>query len=41
MISRFLWWLVIDSSIPLGPFGPWVFGLALRRMPKDYAKWKP
>ena len=33
MISRFLLWLVMDSSIRLGRLAPWVFGLAIGRWP--------
>jgi hypothetical protein len=34
MIRRFLFWLVLDSRVPLGPLAPWLFGLAIRRTPK-------
>jgi hypothetical protein len=33
MISRFLFWLVLDSRIPLGRLAPWIFGLAMGRWP--------
>ena len=32
-MKHFLLWLVMDSGIPLGRFAPWVFGLAIGRMP--------
>ena len=33
-MRRFLFWLVVDSPIRLGPLAPWVFGLAIGKMPK-------
>lgn len=33
-MSRFLLWLVMDSTIKLGPLAPWIFGLAVRRWPR-------
>lgn len=32
-MRRFLFWLVMDSTIKLGPLAPWVFGLAIGRWP--------
>lgn len=31
-MSGFLLWLV--NNVPLGPLAPWVFGLAIGRMPR-------
>lgn len=28
----FLFWMI--HNVPLGPFAPWVFGLAVGRMPR-------
>jgi hypothetical protein len=33
-MSRFLFWLVVDSPIPLGPLAPWLLGLAIGRAPR-------
>lgn len=30
-MRRFLFWLALD--VPLGPLNPWLFGLAIGRMP--------
>lgn len=35
MISRFLFWLVVDSPVRLGALAPWVFGLAIGRWPHN------
>lgn len=31
-MRRFLFWLI--DNVPLGPIAPWVFGLAIGRMPR-------
>lgn len=31
-MRRFLFWLI--HNVPLGPLAPWVFGLAIGRMPR-------
>lgn len=34
----FLFWLVCDSRVPLGPLAPWVLGLAFGRRPRRVEK---
>lgn len=34
-MRRFLFWLVVDSPVPLGPLAPYIFGLALGRGPRQ------
>jgi hypothetical protein len=33
LVTKWLLWLVMDSGIPLGRAGPWVFALAIGRWP--------
>lgn len=33
-MRRWLLWLVMDSKVKLGPFAPWLFGLAVGRWPR-------
>lgn len=37
-MSEFLLWLIFDSGIKLGFLAPWLFGLAIGRMPHKIPK---
>lgn len=41
MFSRLLFWLVLDSNIQFGRLAPYIFGLAMGRMPHEVKQAKP